>query len=53
MVKTLKYCIFFSGTIRPLSLGLGMYGSIGDVDLTRFAQMMNLDLLYGNVKFDS
>ena len=31
--------LFFSGTKRLLALGLG---SIGDVDPTRFAQMMNL-----------
>ena len=32
--------IFFSGTKRPLALGLGV--SIGDVGPIRFAQMMNL-----------
>ena len=32
--------IFFSGTKRPLALGLVC--SIGDVGPTRFAQMMNL-----------
>ena len=32
--------LFFSGTKRPLALGLG--SSIGDVGPTRFAQMMNL-----------
>ena len=31
--------IFFSGTKRPIALGLS---SIGDVGPTRFAQMMNL-----------
>ena len=33
--------LFFSGTKRPLALGLGM-SRIGDVGPTRFAQMMNL-----------